>query len=123
MHLLRSVPGLRRVAIHPDGELGEQLDFRAWLPKWGFVLNEPMGSTAYGGNARSYRIPRRAGIQSGLTHGLTDCGNVRAPSPQNWQRSYPVFNKIVSPPEERNSTDHCVSTERLYREWQHVRYG
>jgi hypothetical protein len=53
MHLLRTVPGLRHVAIHPDGEHGKQFDFRAWLAKRGFALTERMGSTAYGGTYAS----------------------------------------------------------------------
>lgn len=33
MHLLRTVPNLRHVAIHPDGEHGKQFDFQGWLKK------------------------------------------------------------------------------------------
>jgi hypothetical protein len=53
MHLLRSVQGLKLVAIHPDGEHGKQFDFRGWPEKNGFVLHEPMGRTAYGGVYKS----------------------------------------------------------------------
>ena len=31
MHLLRTVPGLKHVAIHPDGEHGKRFDFLGWL--------------------------------------------------------------------------------------------
>jgi hypothetical protein len=37
MHLLRSVDGRRRVAIHPDGEHGKRFDFKGWLEKNGFL--------------------------------------------------------------------------------------
>src|SRR5713226_1931143 len=38
MHLLRTVPGLRQVSIHPDGEHGKQFDFRGWLRNRGFTM-------------------------------------------------------------------------------------
>ncbi len=53
MHLLRTVPGLNHVAIHPDGEHGKQFDFVGWLRNHGFAMAEPMGSTRYGGTYRS----------------------------------------------------------------------
>jgi hypothetical protein len=53
MHLLGTVPGLKHVAIHPDGEHGKQFDFRGWLERQGFILTAPMGSTAYGGTYSS----------------------------------------------------------------------
>ena len=53
MHLLRTVPGLKHVAIHPDGEHGKRFDFRGWLEKHGFAMIEPMGSTRYGGKYQS----------------------------------------------------------------------
>ena len=53
MHLLRTVDGLRQVAIHPDGEHGKKFDFRGWLEKSGFVLDKPMGQTTYGGVYKS----------------------------------------------------------------------
>src|SRR5262245_57681003 len=49
MHLLRTVPGLKHVAIHPDGEHGLQFDFKRWLHERGFFLTEPKGKTSYGG--------------------------------------------------------------------------
>jgi hypothetical protein len=49
MHLLRTVPGLARVAIHPDGEHGKQFDFRSWLQRHGFAMTEASGKTMYGG--------------------------------------------------------------------------
>jgi hypothetical protein len=53
MHLLRTVPGLNHVAIHPDGEHGKRFDFLSWLRNHGFVMAEPMGTTRYGGMYRS----------------------------------------------------------------------
>jgi hypothetical protein len=55
MHLLRTVPELKHVAIHPDGEHGKQFDFLGWLEKHGFTMIEPMGSTRYGGKYRSIK--------------------------------------------------------------------
>lgn len=49
MHLLRTVPGLREVSIHPDGEHGKRFDFSGWLGKRGFVMTSGLGKTAYGG--------------------------------------------------------------------------
>jgi hypothetical protein len=49
MHLLRTVPDLKHVAIHPDGEHGKRFDFKNWLGSHGFSMTKPMGSTAYGG--------------------------------------------------------------------------
>jgi hypothetical protein len=53
MHLLRTVPELKHVAIHPDGEHGKRFDFRDWLERHGFALTAPMGSTTYGGTYSS----------------------------------------------------------------------
>jgi hypothetical protein len=70
MHLLRTVPGLREVSIHPDGEHGKWFDFQGWLGNQGFVMITPSGKTTYGGAARpqvegengvSRRVPRAAG--------------------------------------------------------------
>lgn len=49
MHLLRTVPGLREVSIHPDGEHGKRFDFSGWLGKRGFAKTSGLGKTAYGG--------------------------------------------------------------------------
>ncbi|MFB6417723.1 hypothetical protein [Bradyrhizobium tunisiense] len=49
MHLLRTVPGVREVSIHPDGEHGKRFDFSGWLGKRGFVMISGLGTTAYGG--------------------------------------------------------------------------
>ena len=35
MHLLRTVPGLHAVSIHPNGEHGKRFDFQGWLGKRG----------------------------------------------------------------------------------------
>jgi len=48
-HLLRTMPGLERVAIHPDGQHGKRFDFTGWLAKRGFAMTRPMGTTRYGG--------------------------------------------------------------------------
>jgi hypothetical protein len=53
MHLLRTVPDLKHVAIHPDGEHGKRFDFKGWLEKQGFSMIRPMGSAPYGGTYRS----------------------------------------------------------------------
>lgn len=52
-HLLRTVPKLTRVSVHPDGEHGNRFDFRGWLAAQGFDLVQPSGSTAYGGRYES----------------------------------------------------------------------
>ena len=49
MHLLATVPDLKHVAIHPDGEHGKRLDFRGWFLRHGFEHSKPMGTTSYGG--------------------------------------------------------------------------
>lgn len=49
MHLLRTVPKLRKVSIHPDGEHGKRFDFSGWLGKRGFAMTSSLGKTAYGG--------------------------------------------------------------------------
>jgi hypothetical protein len=49
LHLLRTVPDLRHVAIHPDGEHGKRFDFAGWLGRQGFTLTRGQGTTSYGG--------------------------------------------------------------------------
>ena len=49
MHLLRTIPGLHRVHIHPDGLHGQGFDMKGWLERRGFTLAEPLGQTSYGG--------------------------------------------------------------------------
>lgn len=53
-HLLRRSPGLRHVALHPDGEHAKLFGFRQWLADRRFLHVERMGSTEYGG---LYRDP------------------------------------------------------------------
>jgi hypothetical protein len=53
MHLLRTVPKLKRVAIHPDGEHGKRFDFRKWFKAHDFEMTGPMGTTSYGGTYTS----------------------------------------------------------------------
>lgn len=49
MHLLRTVPGLFQVTVHPDGEHGKRFDFQGWLGKRGFAMTAPSRKTTYGG--------------------------------------------------------------------------
>jgi hypothetical protein len=49
MHLLRTVPRLTTVEIHPDGEHGKRFDIGRWLSARGFVLTEGRGVTSYCG--------------------------------------------------------------------------
>jgi hypothetical protein len=49
MHLLRTMPGLKHVDIHPDGEHAKQFDLGGWLAQHGFQKTSSKGSTAYGG--------------------------------------------------------------------------
>ena len=49
IHLLRTVPDLGHVAIHPDGEHGKRFQFLAWLAANGFLLTKAQGTTEYGG--------------------------------------------------------------------------
>jgi hypothetical protein len=53
MHLLRTVPKLQKVELHPDGEHGKRFEIAQWLSARGFVLNEPQGTTAYCGTYRN----------------------------------------------------------------------
>lgn len=53
MHLLRTVPGLREVSIHPDGEHGKRFDIQGWLGKRGFTMKAAAGTTSYGGTYAS----------------------------------------------------------------------
>jgi hypothetical protein len=48
-HLLRTVPGLNTVEIHPDGEHGKRFDIARWLLARGFSLTKPYGITSYCG--------------------------------------------------------------------------
>lgn len=49
MHLLRTIPDLREVELHPDGEHAKRFEIAQWLASRGFVLWEKRGKTAYGG--------------------------------------------------------------------------
>ena len=49
LHLFRTVPDLKQVCIHPDGEHGKIFDFMGWLGKQGFGKMSSMGTTSYGG--------------------------------------------------------------------------
>jgi hypothetical protein len=53
MHLLRTIPGLSEVSIHPDGEHGKRFDFQGWLAKRGFTMKAALGKTSYGGTYAS----------------------------------------------------------------------
>jgi hypothetical protein len=49
MHLLRTVPGLKRVELHPDGEHAKRFEIAQWLSTRGFSLREGHGSTGWCG--------------------------------------------------------------------------
>ena len=49
LHLFRTLPDLRQVDIHPDGEHGKIFDFSGWLGRRGFQKTSSMGTTSYGG--------------------------------------------------------------------------
>jgi hypothetical protein len=53
MHLLRTVPKLQKVELHPDGEHGKRFEIARWLSARGFVLKEPQGKTDYCGIYRN----------------------------------------------------------------------
>jgi hypothetical protein len=53
MHLLRTVPDITVLSIHPDGEHGKRFDFKRWLEKRGFTKISGTGKTSYGGLYRS----------------------------------------------------------------------
>jgi hypothetical protein len=55
IHLLRTVPKLQKVELHPDGEHGKRFEIAQWLSARGFVLKEPQGTTAYCGTYRNDR--------------------------------------------------------------------
>jgi hypothetical protein len=48
-HLFRTLPALKRVELHPDGEHAKQFDIVRWLLAQGFVRGEKRGKTTYGG--------------------------------------------------------------------------
>jgi hypothetical protein len=45
LHLFWSVPELRQVSIHPDGEHGKIFDFAGWLGRQGFKMKSSIGTT------------------------------------------------------------------------------
>src|ERR1039458_7401782 len=49
MHLLRTMPELTTVEIHPDGEHAKRFEIARWLTARGFVLKEALGKTSYCG--------------------------------------------------------------------------
>lgn len=49
LHLLRTVPELRVVELHPDGEHGKRFEIAKFLSARGFVLKKPQGKTTYCG--------------------------------------------------------------------------
>ena len=48
-HLLRTVPGLAEVELHPDGEHAKQFPIAEWLAGQGFTLKERRGTKSYCG--------------------------------------------------------------------------
>jgi hypothetical protein len=69
MHLLRAVPGLTSVEIHPDGEHGKRFKFRDWLNGIGFVHSPSGGKTDYAG---TYRNAAGQSIVVKVTSGVGD---------------------------------------------------
>jgi hypothetical protein len=53
MHLLRTVPSLAQVSIHPDGEHAKIFDFEGWLQRRGFSKKSLLGKTTFGGTYAS----------------------------------------------------------------------
>ena len=49
IHLFATIPSVRRVDIHPDGEHGKRFNIKNWLHAQGFAQVESSGSTQYGG--------------------------------------------------------------------------
>jgi len=49
MHLLRTAPGMRHVALHPDGEHAKAFSLPEALARRGFSKESALGRTAYGG--------------------------------------------------------------------------
>jgi hypothetical protein len=69
MHLLRVVPGLTSVEIHPDGEHGKRFKFRDWLNGNGFEHSPSGGKTDYAG---TYRNAAGQSIVVEVTSGVGD---------------------------------------------------
>src|ERR1017187_5999051 len=53
MHLLRTVPKLQEIHLHPDGEHGKRFEIVRWLLAQGFLLREAQGKTTYCGTFES----------------------------------------------------------------------
>jgi hypothetical protein len=49
MHLLRTVPELQRVELHPDGEHAKQFEIAHWLAARGFARDTTPSKTNFGG--------------------------------------------------------------------------
>jgi hypothetical protein len=49
MHLLRTVPGLAKIELHPDGEHAKRFEIARWLNARGFSLKESQGTTSWCG--------------------------------------------------------------------------
>ncbi len=49
MHLLRTVPELRAVELHPDGEHAKRFEIARWLSAQGFIRKAGQGKTPFGG--------------------------------------------------------------------------
>ena len=49
MHMFRTIPGLRHVALHPDGEHIKAFNLPEALARRGFAKTSNVGRTAYGG--------------------------------------------------------------------------
>jgi hypothetical protein len=60
MHLLRIVPGLKLVTIHPDGEHAKTFDFLGRLGKLGLVRETAVGMKDYA----VYKGPGRSSVDT-----------------------------------------------------------
>jgi hypothetical protein len=49
MHLLRTVPSVTAIDLHPDGEHAKLFEIVRWISSRGFVLKEGHGTSAYCG--------------------------------------------------------------------------
>jgi len=49
MHLLRTIPGLQAVELHPDGEHAKRFEMAQWLATRGFVRQAGRSNTAFCG--------------------------------------------------------------------------
>ena len=77
MHLLRTVPGITEIAIHPDGEHGKRFDFEGWLGKRGFrkIIGNRQRPPMAGPIARRQGVTLIIHPASGRGDVVAKCGN------------------------------------------------